>query len=364
MFRLPLTPARPALAGLRRYASTSLVRAPLLAPLLVVLSAALAPVPALAGTLDVVRARGVLQCGVNNGLAGFAAPDHEGHWRGLNADLCRAIAAAVLGDAGKVTYAPLSAQARFTALQSGEIDVLVDNNTFTEERDVALGLRVTTPIYYGGEGMMVPRTLNVTRLDDLDGASICMLAGSTNGRNLTDRFRGEGKTFEPVVVDSLDDVLRVFHSGRCDALTSDLAVLAASRAALSGNPDDYIILPDVISKAPLGPMVRQGDEQWLNIVNWTIHAMVAAEELGVTSTNADYQRDHGAPGVRRMLGATPGFAAGLGVADEWGYNVVKQVGNYAEVFHRNLGAGSPLKLARGLNALWSQGGLLYALPLR
>lgn len=315
------------------------------------------------GTLDAVKARGVLQCGVSTGLPGFSNPDDKGNWIGLDVDICRAVAAAVLGDATKVKYIPLTAKERFTALQSGEIDVLPRNTTWTQTRDTQLGLNFAGVNYYDGQGFMVSKNLGVKSAKELDGAAVCIQAGTTTELNLADYFRLNGMSYSPVVFDTSDQTVKGFEAGRCDVLTSDQSQLYALRIKLE-NPDSAMVLPEVISKEPLGPVVRQGDDQWFNIVKWTHNAMLNAEELGITSANAEEMKNSTDPNVRRLLGLEGPKGNGLGLNDDWAYQIVKQVGNYGESFERNVGQGSPLKVDRGINALWSNGGLQYAPPMR
>ena len=323
-----------------------------------------ASVSAQAGTtLDAVKERGFVQCGVNTGLPGFSNADEAGKWTGLDADVCRAIAAAVLGDAEKVRFTPLTAKERLTALQSGEVDVLSRNTTWTLTRDTSLGINFTGVTYYDGQGFMVSKSLGISSAKELDGAAVCILAGTTTELNLADYFRTNGMQYEPVVFDTADQTARGFEAGRCDVLTSDQSQLYGLRIKLK-EPDKAQILPDVISKEPLGPAVRQGDDAWFNIVRWTLFAMVNAEELGVASANVDEMRSSSNPEVRRLLGLEGIKGKGLGLADDWAYRIVKQVGNYGEVFERNVGSGSPLGIPRGLNALWRDGGLQYAPPIR
>lgn len=315
------------------------------------------------GTLDAVKARGVIQCGVSTGLPGFSNPDDKGNWIGLDVDMCRAVAAATLGDATKVKYIPLTAKERFTALQSGEIDILPRNTTWTQTRDTQLGLNFAGVNYYDGQGFMVSKDLGVKSAKELDGAAVCIQAGTTTELNLADYFRLNGMSYSPVVFDTSDQTVKGFESGRCDVLTSDQSQLYALRIKLE-KPDAAMVLPEVISKEPLGPVVRQGDDQWFNIVKWTHNAMLNAEELGVTSANAEEMKKSRDPNVRRLLGLEGPKGNGLGLNDDWAYQVVKQVGNYGESFDRNVGEGSPLKVSRGINALWSNGGLQYAPPMR
>ncbi|MBI1208462.1 MAG: transporter substrate-binding domain-containing protein [Azospirillum sp.] len=315
-------------------------------------------------TFDAVKAKGFVQCGVNTGLPGFSAPDSTGAWTGIDVDICRATAAAVFGDATKVKYTPLTAQQRFTALQSGEIDVLSRNTTWTLTRDTALGLNFPPTIFYDGQGFLVAKSLGIKSVKELDGAAICVQTGTTTELNLADYFRTHGLKFTPVVIEKEDEVVRTFFSGRCDAFTSDTSQLAGVRSSVAPKPEDYVVLPEVISKEPLGPAVRHGDDQWFDVVKWTIYAMLEAEEKGITSKNVDEFLTSKDPTVQRLLGITPGMGKALGVDEKWAYNVIKEVGNYSEIYERNVGSGSPLKLERGLNALWTAGGLMYAPPIR
>jgi general L-amino acid transport system substrate-binding protein len=315
-------------------------------------------------TLDGVRSRGVVACAVNPGLVGFAMPDRQGNYQGLDADTCRAIAAAVFGDAGKVKFVPANAQQRFTLLQTGEADVLARNTTWTLLRDTENGFNFAPVTYYDGQGFMVAKKLGVASAKELDGATICVQPGTTTELNLTDYFRTHHMSFKPLVIEKLDEVENAFFSGRCDAYTTDRSGLAATRASKASNPDDYVILPDIISKEPLAPAVRQGDEEWYDIVTWTVFAMIGAEEKGITSANVDAMAKSDDPEVQRLLGTSPGLGKALHLDDKWAYQIIKQVGNYGEVFERDLGVRSPLKLPRGLNALWTQGGLMYAMPFR
>lgn len=315
-------------------------------------------------TFDAVKAKGFVQCGVNTGLAGFAAPDSQGVWKGIDVDLCRAIAAAMFGDASKVKFTPLTAQQRFTALQSGEIDVLARNTTQTLTRDASLGLIGAGVNYYDGQGFIVTKKLGVKSAKELNGATVCVQPGTTTELNLADYFRANKIDFKPVVIEKMDEVVAAYASGRCDAYTTDKSGLAATRAAQLPNPDDHVILPETISKEPLGPLVRQGDDGWLVLVRWALNAMIEAEEYGVTSKNVDEQLKSDNPNIKRLLGVTAGAGKALGVDEKWGYNIVKQVGNYGESFERNVGKESPLKLDRGVNEQWSKGGVLYAWPIR
>jgi general L-amino acid transport system substrate-binding protein len=326
--------------------------------------AALLVAPATAGTLDAVKARGYVICGVSTGLAGFSIADQQGHYTGLDVDTCRAVAAAVFGDPSKTKFIPSTAQQRFTLLQSGEIDLLTRNTTWTLTRDAGLGLVFAPVTYYDGQGFLVAKKLGVKSAKELGGASICVQPGTTTELNLTDYFRTNHLQFKPVVIEQLDEAENAFFSGRCDAYTTDRSGLAATRASKAPNPDDYVILPEVISKEPLAPVVRRGDDDWFAIVKWTVFALIDAEEKGVTSKNVDAMRKSDDPEIQRMLGTTPGMGKLLHLDEAWAYNIIKQVGNYGEIFDRNVGKDSPLKLERGVNALWTHGGLIYAMPFR
>ncbi len=315
-------------------------------------------------TLDAVRNRGVLACGVNTGLAGFAMPDRQGDYRGLDADTCRAVAAAVLGDAKKVKFVPATAQQRFTLLQTGEVDLLARNTTWSLLRDTEQGFTFAPVTYFDGQGFMVPKKLGVASARELDGATICVQQGTTTELNLADYFRAHKIAFKPLVVEKLDEAENAYFAGRCDAYTTDRSGLAATRAAKASNPDDHVILPDIISKEPLAPAVRHGDDEWFAIVKWTVFALIAAEEKGITGENVDEMTKSPDPEVKRILGVTPGMGAALHLDNKWAYNIIKQVGNYGELFDRNVGNASPLKLERGLNNLWTHGGLMYAMPFR
>ncbi len=332
------------------------------------LAAVLTSTGAMAGKdLDAVKARGALICGVGTGTAGFMLADSQGKWVGLDVDVCRAVAAAIFGDAEKVKYQALTAQQRFTALQSGEVDVLSNNTTLTLTRDTALGLDFTAVTYYDGQGFMVNKKLGVKSAKELNGATVCVAPGTTTELNLADYFRATKMSFKPVVIEKVDDIRAAFFSGRCDVYTTDASGLYATRAANVPAPakvEDFIILPEIISKEPLAPAVRHGDNQFADIVRWTQYAMIEAEEYGITSKNVDDMLKSENPTIKRILGVTPGMGKALGVDEKWVYNIVKQVGNYGESFDRNVGAGSPLKIERGLNKLWTQGGLQYAPPIR
>jgi len=315
-------------------------------------------------TFDAVKAKGFVQCGVTAGVPGFSAPDSKGEWRGLELDICRAVAATMFNDASKFRLTQLSEQQRFTALQSGEVDVLLRTVTQTQTRDTTLGLIGVGVHYYDSQGIIVARSLGVSSAKELDGAVVCVTPGTTTEMNLADWFRANNMQFKPVVIEKYDEVVRAFASGRCDAFTTDKSQLAATRTTMFENPDNYVILPEDFSKEPLGPMVRQGDEQWFNVVRWTLYAMLEAEEYSITSKNVDDMLKSDNPNVQRILGVTPGMGKNLGVDDKWAYNIVKQVGNYGESFEANLGQNSPMKLNRGLNAQWRDGGLMYGWPIR
>jgi general L-amino acid transport system substrate-binding protein len=317
--------------------------------------------------LDTAKARGALTCGVGTGTAGYVIADSQGNWKGLAVDVCRAIAATIFGDAQKVKFVPLTAQQRFTAIQSGEVDVLVANATWTLTRDTALGLDFTGVYYYDGQSFLVPKSLGVKSAKELNGATVCVAPGTTTELNLADYFRANKMTFKPVVLEKIDEIRAAFFAGRCDVYTTDASTLAAARAANVPPPrtfDDFMILPEIISKEPLGPVVRHGDNQFADIVRWALYAMIEAEEYGIDSKNVDEMLKSENPGIKRILGVTPGMGKALGVDEKWVYNIVKQVGNYGESFDRNVGPGSALKIDRGLNKLWSQGGLQYAPPIR
>ena len=321
--------------------------------------------PAYAGpTLDSVKQKGFVQCGVNTALAGFGAPNDKGEWSGLDVDLCRAIAAAVLGDATKVKYTPTTAKERFTALQSGEVDLLARNTTWTLSRDTGLGFDFAGVNYYDGQGFMVRESLGVKSAKELGGAAICVQTGTTTELNLTDYFRSNNLELKPVVFEKSEEARTAYDEGRCDAYTTDASGLAAERSVLK-NPAEHVILPEIISKEPLGPAVRHGDNEWGDVVRWTLNAMVIAEEFDVTSANVDKVKAESAnPEVRRLLGVEGDMGQQLKLNPDWAYQIIKQVGNYGESFERNVGEKTPLRLSRGLNQLWSKGGLLYAPPVR
>jgi ABC-type amino acid transport/signal transduction systems, periplasmic component/domain len=325
---------------------------------------ALAAAPSSAATLDDVKSRGVLRCGVNTGLPGFASQNDQGEWQGLDIDYCKAVAAAVFeGDASKVEYSPLSAVQRFPALQNGEVDMLARNTTWTMNRDTALGLNFVGVNYYDGQGFMVRKDLNVTSALQLSGATVCVQAGTTTELNLADYFSANNMDYNPVVIESQADVNAAYEQGRCDALTTDASGLYASRLELA-NPDEHVILPEIISKEPLGPAVRQGDEQWFDIVKWVHFGLLNAEELGITQDNVDEMLNSDNPDVRRLLGLDGTFGEDIGLTKDWMVHVIKAVGNYGEIFDRNVGPDTPLKIQRGMNALWTKGGLHYAPPIR
>jgi general L-amino acid transport system substrate-binding protein len=318
---------------------------------------------AMAGTLQDVRAKGFIQAGVNGDLFGFGKADEKGVWKGLDVDTARAISAAVFDDADKVKYTPLTAKTRFTALQSGEIDVLTRNCTQTLGRDTALGLDFVQVNYYDGQGFLVPKKLGVKDAKELDGAAVCVLPGTTTELNVADYFRANGMKMSPVVIENTAELAKAFFAGRCDVLTSDASQLAGTRA-VAPNPKDYVILPTIISKEPLAPAVRHGDNQWKDIVNYSVLAMINAEELGITSQNVDKMLESKDPRIMRFLGVTPGNGKALGLDEKFAYNIVKQVGNYGEIFERNVGINTPLGIERGLNALWTDGGLMYSAPFK
>ncbi|NLH80005.1 MAG: amino acid ABC transporter substrate-binding protein [Phyllobacteriaceae bacterium] len=318
---------------------------------------------AFAGTLDDVKAKGFVQCGVNTGLAGFSISDASGKWTGLDADFCRAVAAAIFGDAEKVKFTPLSAKERFTALQSGEIDLLSRNTTWTMSRDTKQG-KFAGVTYYDGQGFMVRKSLGITSAKQLNGATVCTQTGTTTELNLADWFRANKLEYKLVSFEKDAEVVKTYDTGGCDVLTTDASGLYAERLKLV-NPDEHMVLPEIISKEPLGPMVRSGDDAWFNVVKWSYFALVQAEELGVDSKNVDEmlaKSDN--PEIKRMLGKDGSFGADMGISNAWAYNIVKFVGNYGELFERNVGVNTPLKISRGLNALWTKGGLQYSPPIR
>ena len=328
---------------------------------------ALSASAASAGTLDDVKAKGQVTCGVSTGLAGFSAPNDQGEWSGFDVDLCRAIAAAVFGDPSKAEFKATNATERFTALQSGEIDVLTRNTTWTLSRDTKLGFNFAGVNYYDGQGFMIngKNLPGVNSALQLSGAAVCVQTGTTTELNLADYFRANNMEYNPVVFQALEEVNAAYDAGRCDVYTTDQSGLYAIRLTLTA-PDDHVVLPEIISKEPLGPVVRQGDDQWFDVVKWTLNAMITAEELGITQANVEEMKGSDNPEIRRVLGqeAESTLAADLGLDNEWVVNIIKGVGNYGEVFEKNIGQDSPLKIARGLNQLWTKGGLQYAPPIR
>jgi general L-amino acid transport system substrate-binding protein len=319
---------------------------------------------ATAGTLDTVKQRGTLVCGVSAGFAGFSAPDSQGNYRGLDVDYCRALAAGVLGDATKVRYVALTAQNRFTALQSGEIDVLYRNSTQTYLRGVTLGLRQGPVNFYDGQGFVVKKDAGVTDLKGLNGATVCVAQGTTHEVTLGDYGRANGIEWKPLVFDRIDTMYQTFFGGRCDAMTQDASALAGAVATAAPNAADYVVLPTTISKEPLGPFTRNGDEVWSDIITWLHYGLVEAEELGITAANADEMAKSATPAIQRLLGASGDLGSRLGLDNKWMVLAIKAGGNYGEIFERNVGKASPLKLDRGLNAAWSKGGLMYAIPFK
>jgi len=325
--------------------------------------AAVVSVGASAGTLEDVKARGELNCIVTTGLTGFAFTDENGRWDGFDASYCRGVAAAVLGDGDKVKFVPTTGKTRFTALNSGEGDVLFRNTTITMSRDVDLKLTFLGVNYYDGQGFMVPKSLGVSSAKDLDGASICIQTGTTTELNLADFFRYNKISYEPVAIETNEEGQTNYLAGRCDVYTTDASGLAATRATFD-NPDDHIVLPEIISKEPLGPAVRQGDDQWADVVRWVLNVVVAAEELGITSANVDKLVSSDNPNIARILGSEGNFGELLGLDKEWAVRVIKTMGNYGENFDRNIGPSTPIALQRGLNAQWNDGGLMYSPPIR
>ncbi|MBK1865036.1 amino acid ABC transporter substrate-binding protein [Taklimakanibacter albus] len=316
-----------------------------------------------AGTLDDVKAKGFIQCGSNPSLIGFGFPDDQNNWTGFDVDFCRALAAAVFNDPTKVKFTPLSAKERFTALQSGEIDVLSRNTTWSMSRDTSLGLKFAGVTYYDGQGFMVKKSLGVNSALNLNGASVCTQTGTTTELNLADYFKANNMTYQVVAFEKNEEVLKAYQDGRCDVYTTDQSGLYAERLKLAA-PDDHVILPEIISKEPLGPVVRQGDDAWFNVVKWTYYALVNAEDLGITQKNVDEMKNSTNPEVMRFMGKEGDFGVGIALSNDWAAQIVKHVGNYGEIFERNLGEGTKLKIARGKNALWSKGGLQYAPPIR
>ncbi|OQX13545.1 MAG: amino acid ABC transporter substrate-binding protein [Thiothrix lacustris] len=327
-------------------------------------TAVMLSLPVQAGkTLDTIKSRDQLVCGVNVALAGFSAADSAGKWSGMDVDYCKALAAAVLGDANKVKYVPLNAQQRFTALQSGEIDILSRNTTWTLTRDASLGANFVGTIYYDGQGFMVKKELKVASAKELDGATVCVQSGTTTEKNLTDFARANKLAIKPLVFEKNEAATGAYHSGRCEAYTTDASGLAAERT-IAKNPDEHLILPEIISKEPLGPLVRRGDDEFFAISKWVLNALIEGEEYGLTQTNLDEKKTSDDPNIQRILGTAEDMGALLGLDKEWAYRALKATGNYGEIFERNVGKHSPLKLERGLNKLWNQGGILYAPPIR
>ena len=317
-----------------------------------------------AATLDTVKQRGTLVCGVSTGFAGFSAPDSQGNFKGLDVDYCKALAAGVLGDPTKVRYVALTAQNRFTALQSGEIDVLYRNSTETFLRGVTLGLRQGPINFYDGQGFVVKKDLGVKELKDLKGATVCVAQGTTHEVTLGDYGRANGIDWKPLVFDRVDTMYQTFFGGRCDAMTQDASALAGAVTTAAPNPADYVVLPQTISKEPLGPFTRNGDEVWSDIVTWLHYGLIEAEELAVTQANVDEMAKSQAPAVQRLLGSSGDLGSRLGLDNKWMQQAIKATGNYGEIFERNVGQSSPLKLERGLNATWTKGGLMYAIPFK
>ena len=323
----------------------------------------LASVGAQADTLKTVKDRGMLACGVSQGIPGFSSPDDKGNWTGIDVDVCRAVAAAIFNDPTKIKFVPLSAKDRFTALQSGEIDVLSRNTTWTLSRDTSLGANFAGVTYYDCQGFMVKKALKVNSALELNSASVCVQTGTTTEQNLADYFKANKMKYEVIAFAGADETIKAYESGRCDVYTTDVSGLYAERLKLA-NPADHVVLPEVISKEPLGPMVRHGDDQWFDIVKWTLFALVTAEELGVTQANVDEMAKSDKPEFKRAFGTDGNLGEQLGLTKDWFSRIVKAVGNYGEVYERNVGAGSKLQIARGLNQLWNKGGLQYAPPIR
>jgi general L-amino acid transport system substrate-binding protein len=317
-----------------------------------------------AATLDDIKARGSLNCGVNPNLQGFAAKAEDGTWVGFDVDFCRALAAAVLGDPAKVNYVPLDAKQRFESLSSGAIDVLARNTTWTMERETKLPLRFPGISYHDGQGFIVKKLLGVTSALNLSGAAICFQTGTTSEANVEDFFREKEMVFQPVRFEKLDDLIKAFDEGKCDTFTTDVSFLYAVRLRLT-EPDDSVVLQDVISKEPLGPVIRQGDDQWFNIVRWTLFALINAEEMGIKAASVDlFKAESKRADIRRLLGLEGTFGTDMGLDADWAARAIKATGNYGEIFERNLGVETPLQISRGINALWNAGGLLYAPPVR
>jgi general L-amino acid transport system substrate-binding protein len=320
-------------------------------------------------TLDIVKERGFLKCGSNTGLAGFGLPNDAGVWEGIDVDVCRAVAAAVFGDATKVEYIPTTSKVRFTVLQSGEVDILSRNTTWTLQREVELGLEFVGVNYYDGQGFMVRKDLGVSSATELDGASVCIQVGTTTEMNLADFFAGNGMSYEAVPVETNSEADAAYTAGRCDVYTTDASGLYASRAGYP-DPSAHVVMPEIISKEPLGPSVRHGDSAWADIVRWSLNAMIIGEELGITSANVDEMKSSPNPEVLRLLGVNQvgdtgaGYGQWLNLSDDWAYNIIQQVGNYSESFEKHIGPNTPINIQRGLNALYKDGGILYAPPFR
>lgn len=322
-----------------------------------------APSAAAQATLQLVRKRGYLQCGVSQGLPGFSNPNDKGEWSGIDVDFCKAVAAAVFGDASKVKYRPLNAKDRFTALQSGEVDILSRNTTWTMSRDTSLGFDFAGVIYYDGQGFIVKKESKITSAAQLGGATICTQTGTTTELNMADYFRGQNMTYKVLAYEKNEEALSAYDEKRCDAYTTDASGLHAQRLILK-NPGEHLVLPEVISKEPLGPAIRQGDAQWEDIVRWTLFALVNAEDLGVTQGNVDQMKASASPEIKRLLGSEGAYGEAMGLQSDWAASIIKAVGNYGEIFERNVGPKTPLGIPRGLNALWKNGGLMYAPPIR
>ncbi len=328
------------------------------------LAAGLAAGAASAGTLDDVKARGALNCGISTGLVGFASQDANNEWQGFDVSICRAVAAAVFGDQTKVNYEPVTNKVRFEVLNSGKIDMLSRNTTWTFSRDTDLKLEFVGVNYYDGQGFLVPKEFGVTSAKELDGFSVCIQQGTTTELNLADFFRINNIEYEPISISTASEAQQQYLAGACDVYTTDASGLAATRAAFE-NPDEHVVLPEIISKEPLGPLVRHGDHEWGDVVRWTLNALIAAEELGITSANvAELAKGTDNPEINRMLGAEGDLGAMIGLESDWAVNVISAVGNYGEVFERHIGENTPIGLSRGLNAQWTEGGLLYAPPFR
>jgi general L-amino acid transport system substrate-binding protein len=327
------------------------------------LAATLPALAASAGTLDDTKARGSVNCGVSPGVPGFSLPDAQGKWNGLDVDICRAVAAAIFNDAGKVSFTPLNPKDRFAALSSKQIDILARQTTWTLSRETTVGLDFAAINYYDGQGLLVRKALNVKSAKELGGASVCVQTGSTSELNLADFFRANAIKYEPVAFNAGDEAVKAFEAGRCDVFSTDASALFAYRLKLS-DPDGFVVLPEIISKEPLGPATRKGDEQWSDVVKWAHYAMVNAEELGLTAQNVDEQLKSANPEIKRFLGVDGNLGEGLGLTKDWAYRIVKLVGNYGESYEANMGSKSRLAIPRGLNNLWTKGGLQYAPPLR